>query len=307
MVPTESPNANTISQTDLSVQGNLLREYEQKFADRPEDQKLTKLCSHAGFLKNIRKGQFFITLDEENVRYLARNQDVSRARGWIRGNTKIGPVLEVKVYFHQGRYCVDIMIESLFRDRTVSWVRVVNGINKYVTETSEENPIECVEHVRTGKPVAKAKPRPKLAVTLSPVSIPTRERKRIDISSATYSQGGFEVSKCMIRLLRHDETIPREDDGAARFDDLIEEFVVKFGGTSQWTVHAWITFSAKGGGPKKRFQYCLNPNSSKTLGHSGGHRVDPTLQEMYCCRVTSPSTSTTTGTLMNCTPSLKVD
>ena len=33
VVPTEFPNANTISQTDMSVQGNLLREYEQKFAE----------------------------------------------------------------------------------------------------------------------------------------------------------------------------------------------------------------------------------------------------------------------------------
>ena len=106
------------------------------------------------------------------------------------------------------------MIESFFRDRTVSWVRVVNGINKYETETSEEIPVESVELVRTGKPVAKAKPRPKPAVTLSPVSFPVRERKWIDISPATVNEGCFAVSKFMIRLLRHDETIPREDDGA---------------------------------------------------------------------------------------------
>ena len=56
----------------------------------------------------------------------------------IRGNTKIGPDLDVKVCYHQGRCGVEIMIESLFRDRTFSWVRTVNGINKYVTETSGE-------------------------------------------------------------------------------------------------------------------------------------------------------------------------
>ena len=64
-IPTEIPTANPISQTDLSVQGNLLGEYEQKFAKLPEDQKLTKLCSDAGLSKNIDKRQFFITLDEE--------------------------------------------------------------------------------------------------------------------------------------------------------------------------------------------------------------------------------------------------
>ena len=52
---------------------------------------------------------------------------------------KIGPVLNVKLYLHEGRYCIDIMIESLFEDRTISWVRIVNGFDEYVTETSEEN------------------------------------------------------------------------------------------------------------------------------------------------------------------------
>ena len=94
------------------------------------------------------------------------------------------------------------------------------------------------------------------------------------------------MSKFMIRLLRHDETMPREDYGAVRFHDLNKKFKVKFVGTSEWTVDAWTTFLAKGGGPKKRFQYCLNPNSSKHFlyfraiqGHSGGNLVDPTLQQ----------------------------
>ena len=82
-------------------------------------------------------------------------------RGWIRGKTKIGPVLDVKVCYHQGCYGVEIMIGSFFRDRTVSWVRIVNRINKYVTETSEEIPAASVENRGTGKPVAKAEPRPK--------------------------------------------------------------------------------------------------------------------------------------------------
>ena len=94
------------------------------------------------FSKNVDKGQFFITLDEEGPDEmknlfrddtLPRSEEASRVRG-IRGNTK---VLGVMICHHQGRHGVEIMIESLFRDRTVSWVRIVNGINKYVTETSE--------------------------------------------------------------------------------------------------------------------------------------------------------------------------
>ena len=92
------------------------------------------------------------------------------------------------------------MIESLFRDRTVSWVRIVNGINKYVTETSGEIPVANVENRGAGKPLAKAKPRPKPTLTLTLVSIPYRERKWTDVDPGKYSQGCFEVSKFMIRL-----------------------------------------------------------------------------------------------------------
>ena len=120
VIPTEFPSANQVPQTDAKVQGNLLCEHEQKFADLPEQEKLTKLCSNAGFSKNIEKGQFFITLDDDTLDKLmgscreytlARSDESSQVKGWIRGNTKIGPVLEVKVCYHQGRYGVELKIE----------------------------------------------------------------------------------------------------------------------------------------------------------------------------------------------------
>ena len=46
-----------------------------------------------------------------------------------------------------------------FETGTASWVRIVNGINKDATETSETIPLDNVEHRVTGKLVAKAKPR----------------------------------------------------------------------------------------------------------------------------------------------------
>ena len=66
----------------------------------------------------------------------------------------------------------------------------------------------------------------------------------------------------------------------------MEEFKEKFDGASQCLIDDWISFLAKGGGPNKRFQYCLNSNSSKHFlyftaiqGHSGGNLVDPELQD----------------------------
>ena len=65
VIPTEFATANQIPQTDAEVQGNLFREYEQTLAALPEQTKLTKLCSNAGFSRNIEKGQFFNTLDDD--------------------------------------------------------------------------------------------------------------------------------------------------------------------------------------------------------------------------------------------------
>ena len=61
------------------------------------------------------------------------------------------------------------------------WVRIANGINKFVTETSEEILVASVVDTSTGKLVAKARPRPTPTLTLSLVSILYRERKWIDV------------------------------------------------------------------------------------------------------------------------------
>ena len=60
---------------------------------------------------------------------LLRDDAASKVKEWIRGDTKIGPALEVTVSHHQGRYGIEIMIESLFGDGTCSWVMIVSGIN----------------------------------------------------------------------------------------------------------------------------------------------------------------------------------
>ena len=93
------------------------------------------------------------------------------------------------------------------------------------------------------------------------------------------------MTRVITRLLRHDQTVPRGIDGAIQYNDIIEECrkKKKFDGASQWSLEDWISTLAKGGGAKKRFQYCVNPSSSNQLlylpeiqGHPGDNAVDPT-------------------------------
>ena len=89
-------------------------------------------------LKTVEIGQYFFTLDTEEGPHdmehlcrectMPRNEKKTRAEGWILKNTRIGPVLDITICFHQDRYSIEIMVESLFPDRTASWVRTVNGI-----------------------------------------------------------------------------------------------------------------------------------------------------------------------------------
>ena len=108
-IPTELPIADP--HTNAELQGNLLQDYERKFKQLPEDQKLSKLCCDAG-LKIVEKGQFFIILDEEEgpnemknlyrEYTLPRSEKASRARREKKSELqKIGPVLDVKVCLHQ--------------------------------------------------------------------------------------------------------------------------------------------------------------------------------------------------------------
>ena len=141
----EIPTNLSVAENSTNAQQwrNHVQEYQRKFEQLSEDQKLFKLCYDAG-LRLVAQGQYFYTLDTEEGQQMQhlirentmpRNEKWTRIRGWILKNTRIGPVLNIKVCYHDDRYCIEVQIPSLFQDSTVSWVRIVNGVDKYVTES----------------------------------------------------------------------------------------------------------------------------------------------------------------------------
>ena len=111
----------------------------------PQPDQLIKICSDAGFLKTVEVGPYFMTkhIDEflqfaEPVTCseytLPRDDKLTDPKGWIQGNTKIGPVLEVTTRYLQGKHWVGIRIESVNKDNSHSWVRISHGLNKLVTD-----------------------------------------------------------------------------------------------------------------------------------------------------------------------------
>ena len=160
------------------MQGDLLQEYERKFANLPDDLRLIRLCSETRFIKTVAEGQCIVTLDDAELAKLGgscrentlpRDDQLFKARGWIRGNTKISPVLEVAVSYHQGRFGIEIRIKSLFGDGSHSWVMIVNGLNKYVTEMSEELQENRNDEIGDGAGRPAAKARPKTNINADPI------------------------------------------------------------------------------------------------------------------------------------------
>ena len=152
-----------------------------------------------------------------------------------------------------------------------------------------------------GNLLLKAKPRPKPTLTLSPTSIPNRERTWIDINPEICPEC-FTVSKAMIRLPRHHPSIPRECDGTVRFDHFMREFKAKFDGTSQQSITDLRSFWQKEEDQDKVSILLWTPALPSTSCISKQFRD---IQEVislilhckttYRCGRTSPSTSTTSG------------
>ena len=73
-------------------------------------------------------------------------------RGWIRSKTRIGPVLNMNVCYRDEKYSIEVQVPSLFQDNTVSWVRIVNGVDRYVAESM---PTAKEENTASGNPLRK--------------------------------------------------------------------------------------------------------------------------------------------------------
>ena len=251
-----------------------------------------QIVSDAG-LNLVEIGQYFFTLVQKKGRicdtYAENTQcfetrRLERKDGFAR-TQESALSWWTKNCHHEDRYSDEVRVESLFQDHPASGVRTVSGSDKYVTKSMQT---KKEEHGASVRFVANARPIQKPAVTLSSVSVLVRDRKWIDIETQrSHDHRCHQMSKAMIQLLRHDQSVPRGSDGAIHHSDIIEECRrKKFDDASQWFLEDWISPLAKGGGAQNKFQHCVNPNSHNQFlflrviqGHSEESAVDPALQD----------------------------
>ena len=274
------------------MQKDLLHKYQERVERLSPQNLVIKICTDAGFLTTVGVGQYFMTKDIEEFSQFAepvtcpeytlpRDEKSSDPKGWIRGNTKIGAVLEVTTSYVQGEFGVEIRIESVNIDNSHSWVRISHGFNKLVTDLSnkvdDDNEQETSEMkfeefaLKTNvlafasRSTAKLKPRRRTSACSSTRTILICERSWTDIGPETYSPIACPVSK---RLKFW------------RFKDYLRN---EFEHSQHWSDEVWKSRMAGGGGNKNRFQYCTDPSGQEILylralqGHSGRNSIDPEL------------------------------
>ena len=101
-VPTSSLMKTLTPLTDDPAQEDLLQKYQERVDKLSQQNCVITICIDAGFLTAVDVGQYFMTKDTEEfsqftesvgcrVYTLPRDEETSEPKGWIRGNTKIGP------------------------------------------------------------------------------------------------------------------------------------------------------------------------------------------------------------------------
>ena len=213
------------------------QQYIQQVESLSPENKVSKFFKEAGFMGVVEVGQYFVTKDTGDFRQfrsmacreytLPRDDPASQPKGWIQGNMRIGPVLEVTTSFQHFKYGIETGIWSVNRDNSHSWVRISYGTVKQVIDSIQDNTeipadpqeeqiLQTSTSVVAARSKAKAKPQPRELVGTT-ATIPTHERRWIDIEPSKQNLASYDLSKKVINLLRHNQTLQREEDGAIEF------------------------------------------------------------------------------------------
>ena len=144
----------------------------------------------------------------------------------------------VTTSYLQGKYGVEIRIESVNKDNSHSWVRISHGLNKLVTELIDREYDDDEQETSTTKTEvfafasrSKAEAKPRRPSTTCPPS----------------------------------RTLPREEDEAIEFWKLKDDLRNEFEHSQCWSDDMWKSKMAGGGGHKKRFHYCTDPSGQEIL------------------------------------------
>ena len=231
-----------------------------------------RFSTDAEFMKAATEGQHFTTIHDVEMAKpgcpepcrectLPRDDDLLWPKRQIRGKT-IGPALEVIVTGHQGRYGIEIRIDSMQNDGCQIWIVISRGMNKYVTEMREE------KRRNSNSVEANSTNSTPLQHQASSLSKKATYRSSHDTGSLLLSRvesTGIRTSMLIgcwkpyaERILRHEDHL-RIADGAIGLENLRPEYswADPTVNISDWSTNGWIEHLARGS-TKQWLIYCFD-------------------------------------------------
>ena len=217
----------------------IIKFYGNKYIERieslPPESKVSRFCMEAGFLRIVEVGQYLMTKDTGDFRQfrsvacreytLFGDDPASQPKGWIQGNMRVGLVLEVTTSFQHFKYGIEIRIKSVnprqfsILGQNILWNVYVVDSNQNHTEIPADPQEDQVPQtsIKVVAARSKAKAKPQREPVDTPTIIPMHERRLIDIEPSEPTLAAYDLSKKVISLLRHNQTVQREDDGTIQF------------------------------------------------------------------------------------------
>ena len=137
----------------------ILQKYFQQVQSLSPENRLSKFCKEARFMSVVEVGQYFVTRSASEFLLqtvacreytLPRDDPASQPKGWIRGNTRIGPILEVTTSFQHFKFGVEVRIQSVNEDNSQSWVRISYGTIRYVNNYIKYDTPKSCRYTRRG-------------------------------------------------------------------------------------------------------------------------------------------------------------
>ena len=295
--------------TDDPVQEDLLPKYQERVERLSQQNRVIKFCTDAGFLTTVHVRQYFMTEDTEEFSQftepvtcreytLPKNEKLFDPKGWIRGNKKIRPVLEVTTSYLQGKYGVEIRIESENKDNSHSWVRISHGLNKLVTDLSNKEDDNEQETSEMQFEVFALKTNVLASASRLKATAKPRRRDFCQLIHKNYTywwkdMDRYWTTRSFAHRLPSVKTTEYSSSSWSstsrrRWCDWILE-MKRWSSETFWAISTMVWWRARwqeAGGNKKRFQYCTDSSGQEILyfralqGHSGRNPIDPSLQDI---------------------------
>ena len=234
------------------------------------------------FMIKYTEEQFFTRACREYT--LPRNDESSQPKRWIQETQELDPYWKSRPVICTVN--MELKSESglWVKISSPSWVRISHGSNKFVIDSNYNNTKKsCRSTWRTSVTInceslcsqikRESKNHKEENQLIYRTSFRWMNEKSIDIEPVESHLSAYEISKKVINLLRHSQTVQREDDEAIQFWRIKNYLRNQFPQTQYWSDDRWKACMAAGGGAKKEISILhwyfrnnsLFPSSSRTF------------------------------------------